>query len=75
MRMDICIGSYCIGKIGQSRSYNAQVEFFQILLVGSIPKMVSLKKFELQMSSYFDQAMFDMVWDSVLEYTKENLKN
>jgi hypothetical protein len=44
-------------------SYNDHVELFQLLLVGSIPKMVGLKKFELQMSSssHFDQAMFDMV--------------
>jgi hypothetical protein len=45
------------------RAYNDHVEFFQLLLVGSIPKMVGLKKLELQMSSssHFDQAMFDML--------------
>jgi hypothetical protein len=43
------------------RSYKAPVEFFQFLLVGSIPKMVGLKTLELQMSSYFVQAIIDMV--------------
>ena len=40
---------------------NDHVEFYQLLLVGSIPKMVGLKKIELQMCTYFDQVMIDMV--------------
>ena len=40
--------------------YNAQVDF-PILLVGSIPKMVGLKKFELKMNYRFVPAMFDML--------------
>ena len=43
-------------------SYNDQVElFFQILLIESIPKMLGLKKFELEINRHFDQQFFDMV--------------
>jgi hypothetical protein len=38
-----------------------QVEFFQILLVESIPKMLGLKKLELQINLRSDQQFFDMV--------------
>ena len=42
-------------------SYNDQVEFFQILLVESIPKMLGLKKLELETGCHYDQGFFDMV--------------
>jgi hypothetical protein len=43
-------------------SYDYQLEFFQLLLVRSIPEMVGLKKLELDMDHFhFDQAMFGMV--------------
>jgi hypothetical protein len=37
------------------------VEFFQILLVESIPKMLGLKRLELELDRRFDQQFFDMV--------------
>jgi hypothetical protein len=44
-------------------SYNNEVEmeFFQILVVESIPKMLGLKKFDLQIKGHVDQLFFDMM--------------
>jgi hypothetical protein len=42
-------------------SHDDQVEIFQILLVESIPKMLGLKKLELEIYGSFDQQFFDMV--------------
>jgi hypothetical protein len=41
--------------------YHDQVEFFQILLLESIPKMLGLKKLKLEIYHSFDQQFFDMV--------------
>jgi hypothetical protein len=41
--------------------YNYQVEFFQILLIESIPKMLGLKKLELESMRCFDNQFFDMM--------------
>jgi hypothetical protein len=41
--------------------YNDPVEFIQTLLVESIPKMLGLKKLELEIYGSFDQQFFDMV--------------
>jgi hypothetical protein len=41
--------------------YNDEVEFIQILLVESIPKMLGLKKLELEMYPHLDEQFFDMV--------------
>ena len=41
--------------------YNDEVEFIQILLVESIPKMLGLKKLELEIKRHVDQQFFDMM--------------
>jgi hypothetical protein len=41
--------------------YNDEVEFIQILLVESIPKMLGLEVLELQMHRHLDEQFFDMV--------------
>jgi hypothetical protein len=48
-------------ELGCSSYYSDQVELFRILLVESIPKMLGLKKFELEISRHSDQQLFDMV--------------
>ena len=52
----------CITELRlEIRSYNDQVDFFQILLLESIPKMMGLKKLELDINSRCDQQFYDMV--------------
>ena len=52
----------CITELQlELQSYNDRVEFFQILFVESIPKMLGLKKFELRINRRYDQRFFDMV--------------
>jgi len=52
----------CITELRlELHSYDDQVEFFQILLIESIPKMLGLKKFDLCVILHSDQQLFDMV--------------
>jgi hypothetical protein len=52
--------------------HNVQGEFFTLLFLESIPKMLGLKKLELGIN-YYNSLIW---WDSVLEgTTKETLQN
>ena len=57
----------CITKLRlELHSYDDhQVEFFQILFVESIPKMLELKKFDLYVIQHSDQKLFDIWWGTV----------
>ena len=50
----------CITELQLELDFSSDEEFFQILLVESIPKMLGLKKFELEME-LLDQQLVDMV--------------
>ena len=51
--------------------YSYQMEFFQILLVESIPKMLGLKELEVGINPPFDQQFFDVLGQSIVGHQGE----
>jgi hypothetical protein len=52
-------------------NHGVEMEFFQILFIESIPKMMGLKHFELQIRRHVDRQFFNMLGQSIGEHQGE----